>query len=320
MEYWEYIVLIMAFSIRGGAVHKLVHMGLFGVDVFLLLSGMGLCKSMDRGCSLSAFYKNRITRVLYPYLLIAIPMQGIIDCVSGTSAVQYVLDISTLSYWLQHRGAWYVAMLIPLYAVFPFLWKAIRKHRHPEFAAVVCAVILSYSTYYTRKYWEHSIGGVISNCLFVIERLPSFFIGMSISLYSAKICEKHNRNCMIGIVLISFTGYVITSKMGYPIILSGYAWAALVICVMVSVLLNRFESIVLVQWVKTAFVLLGSISLEMYLHNIYISKIAKMVFSNRDVSMWLQYMVVVIIGTAMSYIVFVLRRNRSRRLFERTEI
>lgn len=32
-----------------GWIHKLAHMGLFGVDIFLLLSGMGLCKSMNRG-------------------------------------------------------------------------------------------------------------------------------------------------------------------------------------------------------------------------------------------------------------------------------
>ena len=90
--------------------------------------------------------------------------------------------------------------------------------------------------------------------------------------------EKYNWKIVLGTMVLSCIGYVVTAKVGYPIFLSGYAWAALAICVVVSVLLNRLESIAFVQWGKTAFILLGSISLEMYLYNIYLSEIVKMVF------------------------------------------
>lgn len=243
-------------------------------------------------------------------------MQGIIAYVSGNSAVQYVLDILTISYWLQHRGAWYVAMLIPLYTVFPLMWKTIKKLRHPVFVTLACAVILSYCTYYFKEY-GYCTEGVISNCLFVIERLPSFFIGMGISLYDTKTSEKYNWKIVLGTMVLSCIGYVVTAKVGYPIFLSGYAWAALAICVVVSVLLNRLESIAFVQWGKTAFILLGSISLEMYLYNIYLSEIVKMVFSNCNISQWLQYMVVVIIGTVMSCMVLAFRRKRHQSYAER---
>lgn len=44
--------------------------------------------------------------------------------------MQFLLDVSTLSFWLEHKGAWYVAMLIPVYLLFPWFYDwAERKNR-----------------------------------------------------------------------------------------------------------------------------------------------------------------------------------------------
>lgn len=42
-----------------------------GVEIFLLLSGLGLYYSFSKNPDLSCFYKNRIKRVILPYLLVS---------------------------------------------------------------------------------------------------------------------------------------------------------------------------------------------------------------------------------------------------------
>lgn len=36
--------------------------------------------------------------------------------------VEILYEISTLSFWIEHKGAWYVAMLLPVYLVYPFYY------------------------------------------------------------------------------------------------------------------------------------------------------------------------------------------------------
>ena len=44
-----------------------------GVDIFLLLSGLGLYYSWKRNSDLMAFYRKRFARILIPYFIVAIP-------------------------------------------------------------------------------------------------------------------------------------------------------------------------------------------------------------------------------------------------------
>lgn len=44
-----------------------------GVDIFLLLSGMGLYYSFSKNSNILEFYKKRFVRVLVPYLMLALP-------------------------------------------------------------------------------------------------------------------------------------------------------------------------------------------------------------------------------------------------------
>ena len=47
--------------------------GNLGVDLFLLLSGVGLTFAWARKPSLSEFYARRFVRLLVPYVLLAVP-------------------------------------------------------------------------------------------------------------------------------------------------------------------------------------------------------------------------------------------------------
>ena len=59
-------------------------------------------------------------RLIAPYCMIAGTWYGLLDLLIERNPALFLYDISTLSFWLEHKGAWYVAMLIPVYLLFPY--------------------------------------------------------------------------------------------------------------------------------------------------------------------------------------------------------
>lgn len=54
---------------------RFASIGNVGVDIFLLLSGIGLYYSYER--SSAGFFKRRLSRVLIPHLIFAVPYRDI---------------------------------------------------------------------------------------------------------------------------------------------------------------------------------------------------------------------------------------------------
>ena len=99
-----------------------------GVYIFVLLSGLGLYYSLSSpNKSLSSFYKKRAFRIFIPYFLIAGIWYLIKYLIILKDPINFIYELSTVSFWLEHRGAWYVAMLIPVYLVFPFIYLWIEQ-------------------------------------------------------------------------------------------------------------------------------------------------------------------------------------------------
>ena len=60
----------------------------------------------------------------------------------GRTIAEAVLNISTISYWLEHKGAWYIAMLIPLYAITPVHDAICKKIKNPVYYTLVIVIII----------------------------------------------------------------------------------------------------------------------------------------------------------------------------------
>ena len=97
--------------------------GGIGVTMFAFLSGI------DNNDDILNFYKKRIKRVIIPYLLIAIPFCLFLDIYEQKDVLLFLQDVTCISYWIKGRGAWYVAWLIPVYAVYP-LYGRIAHNRN----------------------------------------------------------------------------------------------------------------------------------------------------------------------------------------------
>ena len=61
-----------------------VSVGAIGVDVFLFLSGMGLYYAMRKQPPLRVFYKNRLKRILIPYLQRCVDARGWASILEGS--------------------------------------------------------------------------------------------------------------------------------------------------------------------------------------------------------------------------------------------
>lgn len=146
----------------------LISYGTMGVNIFLFLSGVGLYYSMKNNGDCLEFYKKRFIRVVIPYLFIAGLWYGIryLICENG-NIVQFLYELSTLSFWKEHKGAWYVAAIIPIYIIYPLLFRWLEKGKKKLKTGLLIVLILLTALYISNvdiQFYTHLsqiiVGGV----------------------------------------------------------------------------------------------------------------------------------------------------------------
>ena len=102
------------------SIEKIFGFGNIGVDIFLFLSGLGCYYSL-KNTKINSFrwILKRYRRIAVPYLIVQLVFLFYFMCQPRFSLVAWLYEISTLAYWTKHIGCWYVAFLIPVYAITP---------------------------------------------------------------------------------------------------------------------------------------------------------------------------------------------------------
>lgn len=76
------------------------YIGSSGVDMFLMISGLGLYYSWKRNPDAGAFYRKRLTRVLVPYVAVALVGWIWFDFVhSDAGVVRFLADIAFVTFF-----------------------------------------------------------------------------------------------------------------------------------------------------------------------------------------------------------------------------
>lgn len=99
--------------------------GNVGVELFLLISGVGLCYSYEKKSTLGRFYLNRYVRLLVPYLLLCVPYWAWRDLYVGKD--NFLMDVFQLTFPL--KGVityWYITASAGFYLVFPLVYNWIN--------------------------------------------------------------------------------------------------------------------------------------------------------------------------------------------------
>lgn len=142
------------------------NIGYLGVDIFLFLSGFGLCYSYENN-SIKTFYKNRLTRI-FPLYAISVCIAYIL-CYNKWEFSTFLANLTTLGYYIDsgiNRFDWYINALITLYICFP-LFYLYSKLKYIGLIVLTIAVFV-FMHFHHMPYWY--------DCL--ISRLPIFLYGI----------------------------------------------------------------------------------------------------------------------------------------------
>ncbi|MDO4650335.1 MAG: acyltransferase [Eubacteriales bacterium] len=103
--------------------------GNLGVDIFLLISGMGIFVSLDKSSKVMSFYQRRLKRILLPYVILATPYWLIRSMVKTPRLSKVMLGYSGLGFWIgKKNGAmWYVSFILVIYLLSPLVYGLLKK-------------------------------------------------------------------------------------------------------------------------------------------------------------------------------------------------
>ena len=267
---------------------NIARFGFSGVDIFFLLSGMGLCYAWFKAPDVMRFLKRRFTRIMPTYWIVLVLFHMVAfaaDYVCSNTGRTHIIEaagvylayphtlLQYLSYYLGGFGffftpdrsywfEWYVPTQLLFYLLFPliaFYATSLRK----SLVALAVAIVVNMGF----AYWYHAAGdeGLRYLCF---SRLPIFTLG--VVLYHAIRNEK--KWYPIALVVVSVVTMIAcvafklpASKEGFGAFMNlvcGYRFFIIPgLCLMI-VPLFKFKVI------DACLTFLGTISLELYLVHI----------------------------------------------------
>ena len=247
--------------------------GFYGVDIFLLVSGLGLYFSMRKSRGVLDFYKKRAVRILPAYLIVTLCWYVFIKTDLGIGDV--ILSILGINYF---RGTiygrppyfdWFLPTLFALYLLTPLydkiFQKAQVKWKVTALASMISPLLCVIGVLTGRQPLEGTF-----------VRIPVFLVGYCIGWFLYEKREERKGSWMVHISLL-FTGlllgYCIQYKLNdyrsifwginaYPALLAAPALA-----VLLGLLFNCLKKYLKVvgEILLIPFYICGRYSLEIYL-------------------------------------------------------
>lgn len=262
-----WVMLFHAYEFHFGvrALDAVKQLGFGGVDVFILLSGLGLYGSIVRRKeAFPQYFLRRCQRILPAYWLVVglyslwLRAQGRISLTVG------LWSLSTLHYWFQIPGSfnWYVPALLLLYALAPFWVRLLERTRHKGLLTLL-VFPFAYGVY------RLSIPLGLNYTSDFLDRMPTFAMGLLAGAYLLEdrpLTRRHAAAWGAGAVCGLTVAWL--RLHGKLYISTCYMIAACVmpLCLLLAYALGLRKG----EWKFLRF--LGSRSLEIYLINVVITR------------------------------------------------
>ena len=214
----------------------------------------------------------------------------------GGSVLTALLNTSTVNYWLNHQGAWYIAMLIPLYVITPIYDRFFNKVRQPVlFTLGLVVAIVGVSSVHV-QIADVSIANIQENIRHVIVHLPPFFIGFML----VPMAKEQKNVSLFWMIIVPL---IITAVM--KLLHFGY-WPGFLVFIFVPILCWVIKHGG--KMINSILEFFGKISLESYLFNgtvgSWIIAYLPMVYDSPwNKGCYLHYALICIIGTILAYMV-----------------
>lgn len=269
-----------------------------GVDIFLLLSGIGLFFSLDKPInSLYSWYCHRFLRIGVPFILIIGVEYLFALSVGDINISRYILTMTTLGYWFHHEGAWFVSLLVPLYLLSPWLYNLTKY----KYGTLVLLLILVLFAFIGSSDVTNDNNNFFYNLTFALQRCPSFILGFIIAPW-VKDGRKWNLFYMLIIgLLIKFLLSRFCGIYGSSAFFTIVIPISALFCFFIRII-SKFESFVSSKlfglYIEAGFSYMGKISLESYLMNSLLLRIASTF--ELPCNGYVVYIIIIILGTIMS--------------------
>ncbi len=242
--------------------------GNIGVEIFLFLSGIGLYFSMSKDESILPFYSRRITRVVIPWLIISLPYWVLKSLIVDKDSIGgFLMNWSGLSFWVDGiTTTWYVAFIILLYFVYPFIFRLQKRNDYFVILAAAVVVVLNAVLFFVNADYYSKVE-------IALTRIPVFLLGS----YMGSVLKKKNWNSkkqiasiiyivlMLVVFLIGKYSSSLSEEMSVLLIRYGEQSVAFIIIICSCLIFNKLT----VKPIVNVFSFMGGITLEAYLLHVF---------------------------------------------------
>lgn len=246
-----------------------------GVEIFLILSGMGLYWSYGKDRNITQFYKRRCSRIIAPYLLVAIPFWLARDfIIESKGFIQFIKDLTFVSLFTEGTlSTWYAGFAMFTYLIYPLIYYLLfqTKHKNTIFLILLTtSIILPAMTINIPA---------VHNAQVAILRIPIFLTGCRLApeiKNERKVKKKY-------LYLIFFAGLIIKLTLGFyeipafPLRMTSAIWSLSLLAIFLiaaDAIEKRPIKPIQVKCAKTLQTI-GLFSFELYLLHVCIRNVVK---------------------------------------------
>lgn len=279
------------------AVSTALGYGGLGCDMFLFLSGMGMWYSLRKyNGNISNWIMKRLLRVLIPYLLFSIPCFTALALIGNWTLITYILRLSTLSYWIEGWGLWFLSLILVLYLLSPVIDILLATEKKWSWLILLILVTWVFS-------WIEISSSVVRNIQFCVGRVPSFLLGFSLAENIKNGLEMPIWKLVIPLLVFLCCGIIIRR---FAEIRVGLPWIeGMLLLIVVTMLVNWLRKCMFLMGTISFF---GVISLESYCTNVFLLNFFRYIpwqigSINLNPGNWTYYFVGTICCLGFSYII-----------------
>lgn len=299
------MLFVMLFHVslpKNALMYGVVRCGNVGVDVFLLLSGVGLWFAWSKNPTLKQFYLRRFKRI-YPAWLIMASLYYIPQFLTVKGG-GYSPDVPNLianilvgwSFWrIDDLTFWFVPAILAMYLFAPFYMKLIQRHPEYRWLAALAMVLAVMVQYYP------PIHKAVGHVEIFFSRIPIFLIGINMGAW---VKEKRTLNgSATWLILIAFImSFAMCIEFEqewrgrFPLFLERMVYIPLTLSgvLLLNLLLRHAPAIML-----RCFAFVGTVSLELYL--IHIQFVLKYV-RPYHLGFWLSSIIMIAVSLVFAWI------------------
>lgn len=229
--------------------------GACGVEMFVLLTGFGLYRSLQRDGNWLRFYKKRFMRVFPEAVIVAMIYNGL----EPGGALGYVGKITFLPFWLGHSTMWFVAFILTMYLLYPVIYSLQKKSPKWIWLLFALSLIPAVLSCLIDNKWTDV-------CRIAVVRIPVFLLSCII----APLFEK-DREIPPVLTLIALTATVLLFAFGrswpasYFVRTVAYTFLAVFLIISLTWVAARLATCAAGKAAYGFMTFCGGISLEIYL-------------------------------------------------------